>query len=215
MMEVLHSLILLWIGWSHCGPVIIQCIHKPTKIHLLQILHYYYYYYSTHLRFSFTLFLKKFFLLLLANFLYYFYPFDILVPSNGNAVKNSRGISNALLISDDGNAHSTGSGLDDQLGIVANLQAMLAFATDIMLSKEDRPRLITLDMMRQTVLVHRIGTASLVCICRKNRDPATYRDKIATAVLLLEKLFLLQVQNNERKIIIILIKYNNKIITIK
>lgn len=107
-------------------------------------------------------------------------------------LKSSRGISNALLISDDGNAHSTGSGLDDQLGIVANLQAMLAFANDIMLSKEDRPRLITLDMMRQTVLVHRIGQASLVCVCRKNRDPATYRDKIATAVLLLEKLFLLQ-----------------------
>lgn len=112
------------------------------------------------------------------------------------AVKNSRGISNALLISDDGNAHSTGSGLDDQLGIVANLQAMLAFANDIMLSKEDRPRLITLDMMRQTVLVHRIGSASLVCVCRKNRDPATYRDKIATAVLLLEKLFLLQVHSS-------------------
>jgi len=107
-------------------------------------------------------------------------------------LKNSRGITNALLISDDGNTHSTGSGLDDQLGIVANLQAMLAFANDIMLSKEDRPRLITLDMMRQTVLVHRIGQSSLVCVCRKNRDPATYRDKIATAVLLLEKLFLLQ-----------------------
>lgn len=55
-------------------------------------------------------------------------------------VKTSRAISNALLISDDGNTHSTGSGLDDQLGIVANLQAMLAFANDIMLSKEDRPR---------------------------------------------------------------------------
>jgi len=107
-------------------------------------------------------------------------------------LKTSRAISNALLISDDGNTHSTGSGLDDQLGIVANLQAMLAFANDIMLSKEDRPRLITLDMMRQTVLVHRIGQSSLVCVCKKNRDPATYRDKIATAVLLLEKLFLLQ-----------------------
>ncbi len=109
-------------------------------------------------------------------------------------VKNSRGISNALLISDDGNAHSTGHALDDQLGIVANLQAMLAFANDVMLSKEDRPRLISLEMMRQTVLVHRIGQSSLVCVCRKNRDPATYRDKIATAVLLLEKLFLLQVR---------------------
>jgi hypothetical protein len=114
-------------------------------------------------------------------------------PIHHFTVKNSRGISNALLILDDGNTHSTSSGLDDQLGIVANLQAMLAFANDIMLSKEDRPRLITLDMMRQTVLVHRIGPSSLVCVCRKNRDPATYRDKIATAVSLLEKLFQVQV----------------------
>lgn len=46
------------------------------------------------------------------------------------AVKSIRGISNALLIYDDGMALSAGSA-DDELGIVANLQAMITFASDI------------------------------------------------------------------------------------
>jgi len=106
-------------------------------------------------------------------------------------VKSIRGISNALLIYDDGVAVSAGSS-DDELGIVANLQAMITFASDIMLAKEDRPRVITLEMARQTVLVHRVANAaSLVCMCRKNKDPSVYKNKIINAVNLLEKVFLL------------------------
>jgi len=107
-------------------------------------------------------------------------------------LKDSRsGIANALLMYDDGTAHWT-NGLDDHLGIVANLQAMITFASDIMLSKEDHTRIITLEMMRQKVLVHRVGRASLVCVCSKNKDPSAYRDKILDAVNLLEKLFKLR-----------------------
>lgn len=106
-------------------------------------------------------------------------------------VKAIRGISNALLLYDDGMALSAGSA-DDELGIVANLQAMITFASDIMLAKEDRPRIITLEMARQTVLVHRVGHyASLVCLCRKNKDPAIYKQKVIGAVNLLEKVFVL------------------------
>jgi len=106
-------------------------------------------------------------------------------------VKSIRGISNALLIYDDGVALSAGSA-DDELGIVANLQAMITFAGDIMLAKEDRPKVITLEMARQTVIVHRVANAaSLVCLCRKNKDPAIYKSKVIGAVSLLEKVFLL------------------------
>jgi len=106
-------------------------------------------------------------------------------------VKNIRGISNALLLYDDGISLSAGSA-DDELGIVANLQAMITFASDIMLAKEDRPRIITLEMARQTVLVHRVAhSASLVCVCRKNKDSSVYKSKIIGAVQLLEKVFLL------------------------
>jgi len=107
-------------------------------------------------------------------------------------LKDSRtGINNALLMYDDGTAHCT-NGLDDHLGIVANLQAMITFASDIMLSKEDHTRIITLDMMRQKVLVHRVGRAFLVCVCSKNKDPLVYKDKIVDAVNLLEKVFKLR-----------------------
>eukprot|EP01111_Echinosteliopsis_oligospora_P011535 TRINITY_DN3828_c0_g1_i1.p1 TRINITY_DN3828_c0_g1~~TRINITY_DN3828_c0_g1_i1.p1 ORF type:complete len:253 (-),score=58.35 TRINITY_DN3828_c0_g1_i1:209-967(-) len=108
-------------------------------------------------------------------------------------VKNNRGISNAIVIYPDGLTHSTGNAIDDQLGLIANLQAMLTFANDLLLlSKGDTPRTITLDLARQTVIIHRVAHASLVCVCRKNRDPATMRDKITSSVSLLEKLFSLQ-----------------------
>eukprot|EP01113_Clastostelium_recurvatum_P041554 TRINITY_DN6620_c0_g1_i2.p1 TRINITY_DN6620_c0_g1~~TRINITY_DN6620_c0_g1_i2.p1 ORF type:complete len:139 (-),score=18.97 TRINITY_DN6620_c0_g1_i2:94-510(-) len=107
----------------------------------------------------------------------------------GNLHKQ-RGIINTFLIYDDGRATTTDAG-DDEVGVAANLTPLLAFSSEAMLLKGDRPRIITLDMAKQLVEIHRLGSASLVCICRKNKDPAVYRAAINTAVYMLDRVFLL------------------------
>eukprot|EP01112_Ceratiomyxa_fruticulosa_P024365 TRINITY_DN997_c0_g1_i2.p1 TRINITY_DN997_c0_g1~~TRINITY_DN997_c0_g1_i2.p1 ORF type:complete len:255 (-),score=26.96 TRINITY_DN997_c0_g1_i2:365-1129(-) len=101
-----------------------------------------------------------------------------------------RGLLNTFLVHDDGRATTTDAA-DDQLGIAANLTPLIAFSSEIMLHKADRPRVITLEMGKQVIEVHRVGPASLVCICRKNKDPSVYRSAIQNAVQMLEKVFLL------------------------
>jgi len=101
-----------------------------------------------------------------------------------------RGISHALVMFDDGYAVMPNQE-EDQLGIVANLQPMITFSTDILMSKKERPKLLTLEMSRQLVFVHRIGEACLVVVCKKNLKSPNYRPAILHAVNMLSKVFAL------------------------
>ncbi|EGG20102.1 saccharopine dehydrogenase [Cavenderia fasciculata] len=100
-------------------------------------------------------------------------------------LRTNRGIQNAIVVYADGTFVTTGS--EDQLGMIANLQAMLSFSNDILLSKGDRTKEIILDMITQRVFISRVGPANLVCICKKNKDPSIYQSTIYDAVTLLDK----------------------------
>ncbi|GAM21268.1 hypothetical protein SAMD00019534_044430, partial [Acytostelium subglobosum LB1] len=104
-------------------------------------------------------------------------------------LRANRGIQNAIVVYSDGTAVTTNT--EDQLGVIANLQAMLSFSNDILLSKGDRTREIILDMVTQRVFISKVGPANLVCICKKNKDPSIYQPDIYNAVTLLDKVFLL------------------------
>eukprot|EP01114_Cavostelium_apophysatum_P012174 TRINITY_DN2701_c0_g1_i1.p1 TRINITY_DN2701_c0_g1~~TRINITY_DN2701_c0_g1_i1.p1 ORF type:complete len:256 (-),score=29.08 TRINITY_DN2701_c0_g1_i1:61-828(-) len=102
-----------------------------------------------------------------------------------------RGIIHALVMFDDGTAVMSSNQEEDQLGIVANLQPLITFSTDIMMSKRERPKLVTLDMARQIVFVHRIGEACLVAVCKKNLKSPNYQSSIDHSVIMLTKVFAL------------------------
>eukprot|EP01132_Coremiostelium_polycephalum_P001447 gene1447-1824_t len=106
-------------------------------------------------------------------------------------LRSNRGIQNSIAVYNDGKSVTSGGGTEDQLGMIANLQAMLSFSNDILLSKGDRPKEVILDMVNNTVIVSRAGQVSLVCICKKNKEPSIYRKAIDDAVVLLDKVFLL------------------------
>ncbi|KYQ92302.1 hypothetical protein DLAC_06264 [Tieghemostelium lacteum] len=106
-------------------------------------------------------------------------------------LRTNRGILNSIVVYNDGKSVTSGGGAEDQLGMIANLQAMLSFSNDVLLSKGDRPKEIVLDMENNNVVISRVGPASLVCICKKNKDPSVYQKAISDAVALLDKVFLL------------------------
>ncbi|KAF2077502.1 hypothetical protein CYY_001201 [Polysphondylium violaceum] len=103
-----------------------------------------------------------------------------------NQLRSNRGIQNSILVYNDGKSVTSG-GAEDSLGMIANLQAMLSFSNDILLSLGDRPKEIILDMANNHVIISRVGPASLVCICKKNKDPSIYQKAIGDAVILLDK----------------------------
>jgi len=114
-----------------------------------------------------------------------------------------RGINSALVLFDDGTAVTQVQQEDDQLGLVANLQPLITFSTDIMSLKKDRSKELMFSVSRQVVFVHRVGSsdgythsvsshdAALVVICRKSVKPSAYKDNINRAIDMLNKVFAL------------------------
>jgi hypothetical protein len=93
---------------------------------------------------------------------------------------------------------------DDQLGIVANVQPLITFSTEIskhlipektlltsiysVLAKKERPKVLTLETSRSIVVhIYRVGEASLVTICRKSVKAHGYKPAINHAVTMLNK----------------------------
>jgi len=54
-------------------------------------------------------------------------------------------------------------------------------------AKKDKPKVISLELSRQVVFVHRIGDASLLSICKKNVKPSVYMPSIEKSVAMLEQ----------------------------
>jgi len=101
-----------------------------------------------------------------------------------------RGVNSCLVLFDDGTAVMP-TQEDDQLGVVANLQPLITLSTDLMASKKERPKLLTLETSRQIVYIHRVGEASLMAICRKSIKSPAYKPAINHAVTMLNKVFVL------------------------
>eukprot|EP01087_Luapelamoeba_hula_P021472 TRINITY_DN7517_c0_g1_i1.p1 TRINITY_DN7517_c0_g1~~TRINITY_DN7517_c0_g1_i1.p1 ORF type:complete len:252 (+),score=37.24 TRINITY_DN7517_c0_g1_i1:64-819(+) len=104
------------------------------------------------------------------------------------------GVASALLVYDDGTTVMVGDIQHDQVSVVANLQALLTFSSEILSSKEDVAQVMTLEMMKQVVLIQRIQNASFVCVCRKSekRDAIHLTNLRDTAVVLEQVLTLIE-----------------------
>ncbi|KAL6041759.1 Saccharopine dehydrogenase [Balamuthia mandrillaris] len=108
-------------------------------------------------------------------------------------LKQKRGLLNALLVFDEGRHPITAGKLEDHVAVVANLQALLTFSSELMAAKQDAPQVVTLDMSKQVVYLYRLrANASLVCICRKSVRREAYLEHIHLAATLVEQVFTLQ-----------------------
>jgi len=105
-----------------------------------------------------------------------------------------KGLVSALLLFDEGQNPVTSGKLDDHVGAVANLQALISFSDGIMSARQDVAQSITLELFEKIVFIHRLrnGRASLVCICKKSIKKSVHLQHIEETVSLLEKLFVLQ-----------------------
>jgi len=103
-------------------------------------------------------------------------------------LQSYRTIQIALLVYDDGIA-VTPSQEEDQLSLVANVQPLVTLSNNIMMPKKDHPELISMEMNRQIVYIHRVGEASLVAVCKKSAKASLYKPLLLRAVSMLEKVF--------------------------
>eukprot|EP01104_Vermistella_antarctica_P003716 TRINITY_DN1397_c0_g1_i1.p1 TRINITY_DN1397_c0_g1~~TRINITY_DN1397_c0_g1_i1.p1 ORF type:complete len:248 (+),score=59.24 TRINITY_DN1397_c0_g1_i1:523-1266(+) len=102
-------------------------------------------------------------------------------------LQSTKGVEDALFVYDDGQKTYSGGQMDDQLSIIANLQAITTFSSSIMQQKQDVPTSISMDMTRQVVFISRIGDASLVCVCRKAVNRSVYEPSLNQSVIMLSK----------------------------
>jgi len=79
--------------------------------------------------------------------------------------------------------------LEDQLGLAANLQALISFSSEILARKGDSIQQIVLEMNGFILFVDRVVDYFLLCICNKSIDQQVYQYHINNAVLLLTKVF--------------------------
>jgi hypothetical protein len=121
--------------------------------------------------------------------------FDAIQNSIRSIVQNlqtTRGITTALVVYDDGTAVMPPQlQEEDQLGIIANLQPLITFSTDIISSKKDRPECIHLEMERHIVFINKVSDISLVSICKKSIKYTTYMPAIQKALIMLDKVLVL------------------------
>jgi hypothetical protein len=104
-------------------------------------------------------------------------------------LQQQRGVQAALLVTDEKVAHAVGGDVD-QLGLVANLQAVLSVASDLMAAVGDSPQELWLDVSRTArVLVFCMPAerATLVLQCRKAVPHARSEAAIASALHLLRR----------------------------
>mmetsp|Transcript_27130 Transcript_27130/g.68146 ORF Transcript_27130/g.68146 Transcript_27130/m.68146 type:complete len:260 (-) Transcript_27130:70-849(-) len=74
----------------------------------------------------------------------------------------------AAIVYEDSRTHTVDGFEETEIGLAANLQAVLTFATEIMSKVKDRPQAITLQLTKNKIVyLHPLGRGSLVTICRQ------------------------------------------------
>eukprot|EP00727_Mastigamoeba_balamuthi_P001585 m51a1_g11423 hypothetical protein (258) ;mRNA; f:9728-11095 len=102
-------------------------------------------------------------------------------------LRQVRGVSNAMLVYDDGRTVTT-TPVEELLGLVANLKAMLTFSSEIMASRDERMDAVELELLENRVVVHRLRqSVSFIIVCSREEPSTTYTPYIAKAVNLLNQ----------------------------
>eukprot|EP00468_Gymnochlora_sp_CCMP2014_P004574 CAMPEP_0167760432 /NCGR_PEP_ID=MMETSP0110_2-20121227/11586_1 /TAXON_ID=629695 /ORGANISM="Gymnochlora sp., Strain CCMP2014" /LENGTH=192 /DNA_ID=CAMNT_0007646949 /DNA_START=269 /DNA_END=847 /DNA_ORIENTATION=- len=89
-------------------------------------------------------------------------------PILDNLIEKHRGVQLALLIVGDSIKHATHQ--IDKLGLLANLQALLRVATNIMASQNDLPLSMEIKGHRNRVIISRIERTTFIVACRNSID---------------------------------------------
>eukprot|EP01100_Stratorugosa_tubuloviscum_P007135 TRINITY_DN2999_c0_g1_i1.p1 TRINITY_DN2999_c0_g1~~TRINITY_DN2999_c0_g1_i1.p1 ORF type:complete len:256 (-),score=100.74 TRINITY_DN2999_c0_g1_i1:51-818(-) len=106
-------------------------------------------------------------------------------------LKEVRGIQTSLLYDDKSDTSEPISTdvLEDQLGIAANLKALIGYSRNLMLAKKDSPNIIYLEMSQQIIQVSHVWQQIyLVCISQKAINPSTYQKNIESAISQIQKI---------------------------
>uniref|UniRef100_A0A6V3TZI3 Uncharacterized protein n=1 Tax=Lotharella globosa TaxID=91324 RepID=A0A6V3TZI3_9EUKA len=104
-------------------------------------------------------------------------------PILDSLIDQHKGVQLALLTSGDSIKHATHQ--IDKLGLLANLQALLRVATNIMASQNDLPLSMEIKGLKNRVIISRIERTTFIVACRNSIDERDTNLKVeATAQLL-------------------------------
>mmetsp|Transcript_27182 Transcript_27182/g.48046 ORF Transcript_27182/g.48046 Transcript_27182/m.48046 type:complete len:244 (-) Transcript_27182:27-758(-) len=104
-------------------------------------------------------------------------------PILDSLIEQHRGVQLALLTSGDSIKHATHQ--IDKLGLLANLQALLRVATNIMASQNDQPLSMEIKGVKNRIIISRIERTTFIVACRNSVDERLTNLQVeATAQLL-------------------------------
>lgn len=81
---------------------------------------------------------------------------------------------------------------DDQIELVANFMPILSSSQSLFTHLKQQPKVISLEMTKHIVFIHKIGDNNLLTVCKKQIQPSTYTPAIEKSVILLERGFFLK-----------------------
>ncbi len=105
-------------------------------------------------------------------------------PILDNLIDQNRGVQLALLTSGDEIKHATHQ--IDKWGLLANLQALLRVATNIMASQNDLPLSMEIKGVKNRIILSRFERTTFIVACRNNIDERLTNVKVEEAAQLLK-----------------------------
>ena len=98
-------------------------------------------------------------------------------------VQSHYGVVRAMLTSRDSIKHSTSP--VDRLGLLANLQALLRVATNVMATQNDYPLSLEIRGRRDRMILHRWKQTTLIVVAKNSVDEAEISQKVRKTAALL------------------------------
>lgn len=106
-----------------------------------------------------------------------------------------RGVKAALVVHADDSVHYAGQ-LEDDLGMVANMQALMTLSNALMQGSGDLTSLVSMEMTEHFVCIYKIGESTLVTIVRNNIAREEYNASVQETIQLVSQV--LEVVSNLR-----------------
>ena len=103
-------------------------------------------------------------------------------------LRSARGINGVMLLPSDGEPITSGT-WEDEFAVIANVQAMLSAARELMEICDDQAKSISFEYMRSSVLALETRQGTLLAFCRRSAKQTLVLERLNDAVTLLDKAF--------------------------